>query len=456
MLMDYRIEQLRYLLREDASSRIFFQLGELLRREGDAEEAVRVLQKGLERHPRYVAAWVSLGRSFRDLDSLAEAEHAFETALEIDRENPVAARLLGETAAERGDWLQAVKALKLTRALAGGDDELDAQIARVEERLDEDGRLERHEAPPPPRVSKPVRCLEVVSFSRDDPFSASPDAVEMGDVASDVFGFSEDSAQPEEDEVSEHDGPPFGDGAAVADDEVPEEPADAGPPEFDDTGDVEVGDQDEHPADPPEEPADVASDSAHPVDESSVGAWSSSTATGGVSPAQAWTEPTDELQLSDDEASIGAPWLEPTAASEPAEAPAAETVIVGESGVDEAPEAEPPPIEVLEASAAETIDDAYEGPGRRHGLEHGVPLPTMTLAKLAFQQNDRPLAMATLESLLDRDPGHVEALDMLDKLRAQDETVARAKVRAAYATAKIGALQGWLDAVRLAAERRAQ
>ena len=60
--MDYRIEQLRYLLREDPSSRIFFQLGELLRREGDAAEAVEVLESGLERHPRYVAAWVSLGR----------------------------------------------------------------------------------------------------------------------------------------------------------------------------------------------------------------------------------------------------------------------------------------------------------------------------------------------------------------------------------------------------------
>ena len=58
--MDYRLEQLRFQLREDPSSRLFFQLGELLRKEGRLEEAVGVLEEGLEKHPRYVAAWVSL------------------------------------------------------------------------------------------------------------------------------------------------------------------------------------------------------------------------------------------------------------------------------------------------------------------------------------------------------------------------------------------------------------
>ncbi len=581
--MDYRIEQLRYLLREDASSRIFFQLGELLRREGDAAEAVKVLRTGLERHPRYVAAWVSLGRSYRDLDSLAEAENAFETALGIDRENSAAARLLGETAAERGNWLQAVKALKLTRALTGGDDELNAQIARVEERLDEDGRLERAVAKPP-RVEAQARRLEVVSFSGDDPFSASSDDADLGNVASDVFGFSEDSAELEEGVVSREDATPFGDGevTAVADEEPPladEEVADgpeaSGPPDVEVIGAADVRDLGEHPADALEEIDDRTTESAHPIDESSVGAWSPSVATGGVSGGDAWTEPNGEFRLSDDRGAIGGGWSEPTAAIGSVEVSAAEIVVFGAPGADEAPASEPSPTEVFEASEAKTFDDAAEVPdtvvadggppvvrqafdsievthpmvierrraeteetlppepvevivedvveelgeaagdeilpgadrgkesaeltrpiavdpqlvevhpapeagvedvdaefgeaagdgrpgkraelgGRRHDLEHGVPLPTMTLAKLAFQQNDRPLAMATLESLLDRDPSNVEALAMLDELTAQDETVARAKVRAAHATAKIVALQGWLDEVRLAAERRVQ
>jgi hypothetical protein len=78
----------------------------------------------------------------------------------------------------------------------------------------------------------------------------------------------------------------------------------------------------------------------------------------------------------------------------------------------------------------------------------------MTLAKLALDQDDRPLAMATLESLIERDPTNTEAVAMLDELRAREETVANEKLRAVRATTKIVALQGWLDGVRLAAERR--
>ena len=48
------------------------------------------------------------------------------------------------------------------------------------------------------------------------------------------------------------------------------------------------------------------------------------------------------------------------------------------------------------------------------------------------------------------------AIELLDLLRGEDRAVADEKLRAVRATAKITALQGWLDAVRLAAERRVQ
>jgi cobalamin biosynthesis protein CobD/CbiB len=80
----------------------------------------------------------------------------------------------------------------------------------------------------------------------------------------------------------------------------------------------------------------------------------------------------------------------------------------------------------------------------------------MTLAKLALQQDDRPLARATLESLIERDPDNAEAAVLLQALRAHDETVANEQLRAVRATAKIAALQGWLNAVRLTAERQTQ
>jgi Tetratricopeptide repeat len=635
--MDYRIEQLRYLLREDPSSRIFYQLGELLRREGEAAQAVEVLRSGLDRHPRYVAAWVSLGRSQKDLRALEEAKAAFESALELDRENPVAARLLGETAVEREDWLGAVKALKLSRALSGADEGLDAQIAMVEAELDEGGRLERPFGQPRP-VAPPVRCLDVVNLSADDPFSSSSEDAEARVVTDDVFATVD--AVPEAvvdeitdeitDEVTAESEAAFGLEAAAA--EAPETTAETDidvTDEYagDESLEIEEGltaevsepepdgaEADEEEAPPAEieivdEPIEIPTREAPMVDESSVGAWSTSTSGAGVSGEEAWAEPGDQI-VNDDVSSGDDPWAEPSAAlgavetpedevldavdvietvaaaadeelppeddqtepefdaeveaeAEPATEPELEVpteidersddaaiAVAGEVEDFEATDEVVPPVETHEfdsieithpvvvekrktaadeqaessvdeqptpdAAAREAFEATFDGevlpgedrgfdaievtrpiplpgfPGaedieitpeptgaetmppltevddegsfgdhiettdRRHELDHGVPLPTMTLAKLALQQDDRPLAMATLESLIERDPTHAEAIAMLDELSEQEATSANEKLRAARATTKIAALQGWLDAVRLAAERRVQ
>ena len=577
--MDYRIEQLRYLLREDPSSRIFFQLGELLRREGEATQAVKVLESGLERHPRYVAAWVSLGRSQRDLHALAEAEHAFETALEIDRENPVAARLLGETAIEREDWLGAVKALKLTRALTGGDDEIDAQIALVEERLDGDGRLEQP-GKVEHRVEPPARFLEIVNLSADDPFSASSEAIESMDVASDVFDLTEVSTEVRPDEVADDGGSPVDLLAAAdrleeeapgADEDAPEEPVDAEPPVSHGASELEIEAAEEEPlvaeAEVETEVADHPPELTQAVDESSVGAWSTTMKAAGVAGEEAWSEPTDEFVIGEHELSTDGPWIEPAAAveavetvsdepagleeeteelpstdeasvemasqadgpaddepqavekpsfdpievthpdvverraaameaeieaeepavpkvedqpvdhdPEPAEEPVGDELLPGEDrGLESTKLTRPiaispgmietePPSEVVaaepDAPSAEVVDDTAGGDevkttDKRHELEHGVPLPTMTRARLALDQGDRQLAMATLESLIERDPDNAEATFMLGELQAHEAKMEDNKLRAVQATTKIAALQGWLDAVRLAAERRA-
>jgi hypothetical protein len=85
-----------------------------------------------------------------------------------------------------------------------------------------------------------------------------------------------------------------------------------------------------------------------------------------------------------------------------------------------------------------------------------MPLPTMTLARLALDQGDRPLAVATLESLVERDPDNAAAAALLDELRADQAREARERSRIEVLSAKASSLRAWLDAVRLAAERRAR
>jgi len=182
MPMDYRLEQLRFELREDPSSRIFFKLGEYLRREGELDEAVEILRAGLEKHPRYVAAWVSLGRALLVSGDSAGASEALAGALELDPDNAVAASFAGEAAIANEDWVEAVKALKRARGLIPQDDALDERIAFVEEKLADLGLLER------PRSTVMWPPVPVETDTVGEPFAAMP-AGDTGkwDDANDVF-----------------------------------------------------------------------------------------------------------------------------------------------------------------------------------------------------------------------------------------------------------------------------
>ncbi len=130
-----RIAELRRELAAHPTSRQFYQLGELLRREGELAQAAQVLRQGLSHHPRYVAAWVSLGRALLDLHDLAGAHEAFRHALELDPQNPVAWRLLAETLLALGERSQALAAFQQALALVPGDEVLEAAVASLKAEL---------------------------------------------------------------------------------------------------------------------------------------------------------------------------------------------------------------------------------------------------------------------------------------------------------------------------------
>ncbi|MBD3857582.1 MAG: hypothetical protein IFK92_13885 [Acidobacteria bacterium] len=77
----------------------------------------------------------------------------------------------------------------------------------------------------------------------------------------------------------------------------------------------------------------------------------------------------------------------------------------------------------------------------------------MTLARLAIDQGDLDLAERTLRGVIEREPGHSEAAELLETLVAgPPEADSTAEPKDPSAT-KVEALQRWLDAVRLASER---
>lgn len=127
-----RIEKLRFQLKSDPRSRIFFPLAEELRKAGQLTEAEQVLRTGLATHPSYLSGWVSLGRALRDLQKYSDAVEALKKALQLDPGNVVAARLLAESYESLGEKVEAIKKYKLVAALFPGDEELEAIIQRLD------------------------------------------------------------------------------------------------------------------------------------------------------------------------------------------------------------------------------------------------------------------------------------------------------------------------------------
>ncbi len=152
-----KIEELRFRLKTDPRSRLFYQLAEELRKGGHFAESEQVLRSGLNVYPAYLAAWVSLGRVLREQKNDASAVEALSKAMQLDPGNVVAARLLADAHLSLGDPLEALKKYKLVHALLPGDEELKNTI----ERLDRELR-------PPIPVAEVVP--EAPAFQEESPF----------------------------------------------------------------------------------------------------------------------------------------------------------------------------------------------------------------------------------------------------------------------------------------------
>jgi predicted Zn-dependent protease len=130
-----KIEELRFRVKTDPKSRLFYPLAEELRKAGQVDEAEQTLRTGLTIHPTYLSAWVSLGRVLRDQKKDGEAVDALTKALQLDPGNVVAARILADAYLALGNKLEAIKKYKLVYALLPADEDLKAQIESLDRDL---------------------------------------------------------------------------------------------------------------------------------------------------------------------------------------------------------------------------------------------------------------------------------------------------------------------------------
>jgi tetratricopeptide (TPR) repeat protein len=127
-----RIDDLRRRVQKDPASIAFAQLAEECRRAGRFEESVEVCRAGLDLHPGYLSARITLGRALIELNALGDAQTELELVLESAPENLAAIRGLAEIHHRCGSVADALAQYRAALGLARNDPDLQRTVADLE------------------------------------------------------------------------------------------------------------------------------------------------------------------------------------------------------------------------------------------------------------------------------------------------------------------------------------
>ena len=174
MASNPRIDDLRRRLEKDPASRLFAQLAEELRKAGDLDEAIRLSLEGLQRHPNYPSARMTLGRCLLDKNDLMGARREFESVLKGAPDNILAARFLSDCLEGLGDLAGAAAQQREALRLSPGD-------AQALQRLSD---LERKIAAGPLVVAEPTVAEAPHAGQTSD---AEPAPIPLAQVDDDAF-----------------------------------------------------------------------------------------------------------------------------------------------------------------------------------------------------------------------------------------------------------------------------
>lgn len=153
-----RILDLRRRVQADPSSIAFAHLAEELRRVGAYDEAVGVCRAGLARHPGYLSARVTLGRTLIELGQLDDAAAELETVIATAPDNLAAIRGLAEIFQRRGALPEALAYYKRALELARHDPDLEEAVDRIAQAV--------QPAPPAPEPATAERVEALFDFDR--------------------------------------------------------------------------------------------------------------------------------------------------------------------------------------------------------------------------------------------------------------------------------------------------
>ena len=133
-----RIEELKRRVQVDPASIAFAALAEEYRRAGRFDEAIATCQAGLQRHPAYLSARVTLGRALLELSRFDEAREELTHVLRAAPENLAAIRGLAEIHHRRGELPEALEQYRSALNVAKHDAEIEQAVEEISKRVGSD------------------------------------------------------------------------------------------------------------------------------------------------------------------------------------------------------------------------------------------------------------------------------------------------------------------------------
>lgn len=164
---DMKFDNLKSILQQNPDSVIFARVAEALLMRGKTDEAIRICEEGIRKHPYYVTGHMVLGKCYLEKKMFDLAEKEFKRVLLFEPKHIAAHKYTGDLMKEAG-WVEAClksygEILKI--------DPLNAELTREYERLKQEVASEQRVVTPSEEalaISSTKSDLKITQFGKSD------------------------------------------------------------------------------------------------------------------------------------------------------------------------------------------------------------------------------------------------------------------------------------------------